>query len=118
MRLSRFSILLAVVYMLIFVSCKKGSDYTISPEQVDQVNSFTGGTIVDRFGASGPYKWVGSYGAPSGGGFKVKITVDGTPINREYKGVPGKVFFSENFENEAGDGFIIVKMRDYKPSDE
>lgn len=115
---------LAAVFLTI-PGCEEPNPYRYSAADAMRVNAglYNDGrehvsTVVDTFGSPGPYKHTGGYVGFRGKPATFKVKIDGVWEKRTY--VPGEdeFFHSVSFQNETGDGYLVVRKAVIRPGEE
>ena len=101
--------------LLPIIGCEEPDPYPHTAATALRVNAGSyhsskhASTVVDTFGAPGPYRWAGGYVGNPGVPVTYKVKVDGVWEKRPYEPGEDEFFHAQAFENEAGDGYMIVR---------
>ena len=116
--MKHFRSLLLIVSFFLVISCEEKPKYNLSATQADLINTPKDGVIIDRIGGEGPYRWTGGLRSNTGKTVTFTVKENGVIQSKEFEGKPNVFYDTENFENELGDGYMVIYKRTISQTNE
>lgn len=100
---------------LLLAGCGRQTEYTLDLDAARKVNMFPGETYLHEFGdTNGPFRCEGGTQGNPGQSVTFFTVVDGRRVEWTAPPVDAVSFAAQNFENQKGNGFVVVHRIDEK----